>query len=62
MLWLPPVCVLCPLFFCCFASAGGVCGGLVMLLLCVLGGVSWRVLNGECLCLWRVFVARLFFV
>lgn len=62
MLWLPPVCVLCPFFFfvVCCVPVGGVPGGSVMLLLRVLDGVPWRVLNGECLCLWRVFVARLF--
>lgn len=56
----PRVCFVCPLFVVCFAPVGGVCGGSVVLLLCVLDGVSWRVLDGVCLCLCCVFVARLF--
>lgn len=57
----PRVCFVPPVFFVvCCVPVGGVPGGSVMLLLCVLGGVSWRVLDGECV--WCVFVARLFFV
>lgn len=55
MLRLSPRVFCAPLFWC-FAPVGGVPGGLVVLLLRVLDGVSWRVLNGECLCLWCVFV------
>lgn len=55
----PRVCFFCVSFSSVVVPVGGVPGGSVVLLLCVLDGVSWRVLNGECAA-WCVFVARLF--